>query len=186
MKRVILLLLSLGMAHTAYSQWTKQDSLNLKRILDGKEELRLNKKTVRDVDFGGVNDTLRASTHKSWMQPDETLPTVPYEPINEEPDTLGAEARPAEVSGAKITIEEMNIKLPKIEGIPLGRGVRLSKVTVTRVTDLTNPRSAGSSRSFLVKIGFSGLDFMSVFTRKFWERKERQNSQQTRQVLKSY
>lgn len=80
----------------------------------------------------------------------------------------------------------MNIKLPKIEGIPLGRGVRLSKVTVTRVTDLTNPRSAGSSRSFLVKIGFSGLDFMSVFTRKFWERKERQNSQQTRQVLKSY
>lgn len=183
MKRIILLLLFLGMAYIANAQWTKQDSLKLKRILDGKEELRLNEKVVNEIDLGGPNDGPRISTQKRWMQPDETLPTVPYEAVEEETDTLRAKTS----AGNRLDLlKKMDIKLPKVVGIPLGRGVKLDKVALTRVTGLAKLQVPGSVRSLQVEVRFSGLDFMSVFTKKFWKRKERQRTQQTKQVLRSY
>lgn len=183
MKRVILLLLSLGMAYMASAQWTKQDSLKLKRMLDGKEELRINKKTVNEVDLGGSNVAPKIATQKRWMQPDETLPTVPYEATHEETDTLRAKAlgrnQPA-------SLGSMDIKLPKVVGISLGRGVQLNEVSLTRVTGLGKLQVPCSARSLQVRFRFSGLDFMYIFTKKCWKWKERQRAEQTKQVLRSY
>ena len=183
MKHIIFLLLSLGIAHAACAQWTKQDSLKLKRMLDGKEELRLNKKAVNEIELGGVDDSPRISTDKRWMQPDETLPTVLYEAIGEETDTLRTKTSADDRS---VSFETLNIKLPKMAGIPLGREVRLNEVAITRVTGLAKLQVPGSARSLQVEFRFSGLDFMYVFTKKFWKRKERQRTQQTKQVLRSY
>ena len=42
MKRIVFLMLSLGMAVTLHAQWTAKDSVNLQRILNGKEDIKLN------------------------------------------------------------------------------------------------------------------------------------------------
>lgn len=183
MKRVILLLLSLGMAFVASAQWTKQDSLKLKRILDGKEEPRLNQKVVNEVDLGGSNDAPRISTQKRWMQPDETFPAVPYQAVDEEADTLRTKAA---IGEHPASLGSMGIKLPKIAGIPLGGGVQLNEIAITRVTGLPKLQVPGSARSLQVRFRFSGLDFMYIFTKKCWKLKERQRVQRTKEVLRSY
>lgn len=57
-----------------YAQWTAQDSIELRRLLEGNEEIKLNPKAVRQINFGGVSGTPRISEEKRWMLPDETLP----------------------------------------------------------------------------------------------------------------
>lgn len=183
MKRAILLLLSLGMASIANAQWTKQDSLKLKRILDGKEELRLNKKVISEIDLGGPDNAPKISTQKKWMQPDETLPAVPYEAINEETDTLRTKAA---MGKHPASLGSMGIELPKIVGIPLGGGVQLNEMAITRVTGLDKLQVPNSARSLQVRFRFSGLDFMYIFTKKCWKWKENQRVQRTKQVLRSY
>lgn len=42
MKRIVFLMPSLGMAVTLHAQWTAKDSVNLQRILNGKEDIKLN------------------------------------------------------------------------------------------------------------------------------------------------
>lgn len=59
---------------TCYAQWTRQDSLKLKRSLEGGEELRLNPEVVKLIDFGNTAGSPRMSSEKSWMLPDESMP----------------------------------------------------------------------------------------------------------------
>lgn len=56
-------------------QWTLQDSIYLKQILNGNGELKLNPEAVKKIDFGGLVGSPGISTEKSWMAPDETLPS---------------------------------------------------------------------------------------------------------------
>ena len=51
MKRIVFLMLSLGMAVTLHAQWTAKDSVNLQRILNGKEDIKLNMDAVKQIDF---------------------------------------------------------------------------------------------------------------------------------------
>ena len=59
---------------TCYAQWNKQDSLKLKRSLEGGEELKLNPEAVKLIDFGNSTGSPRMSSEKSWMLPDESMP----------------------------------------------------------------------------------------------------------------
>lgn len=49
MKRIVFLMLSLGMAVTLHAQWTAKDSVNLQRILNGKEDIKLNMDAVKQI-----------------------------------------------------------------------------------------------------------------------------------------
>lgn len=55
-------------------EWTAQDSLRLKKLLESDRELNLNPEAVKQIDFGNAAGTPRMSTEKSWMLPDESLP----------------------------------------------------------------------------------------------------------------
>lgn len=61
-----------------YSQvWTAQDSLHLKKILGSDHELKLNRDVVKEIEFGNVMPgTPKMSSEKSWLMPDETLPSA--------------------------------------------------------------------------------------------------------------
>lgn len=60
----------------ANAQWTAKDSLNLKRVLQGGEELKLNREAVKQIDLGKMMGAPRQSKEKNWLLPDESLPAV--------------------------------------------------------------------------------------------------------------
>lgn len=58
------------------AQWTANDSLNLKRILNGDIELKLNPDAVKQIDFGKAIGVPMQSKSKNWLLPDESLPSA--------------------------------------------------------------------------------------------------------------
>lgn len=61
----------------AYAQeWTAQDSLRLKKLLESDRELNLNPEALKRIDLGNGTGTPRMSKDKNWMLPDESLPQV--------------------------------------------------------------------------------------------------------------
>ena len=76
MKRTVFLMLSLGMAVTLHAQWTAKDSVNLQRILNGKEDIKLNMDAVKQIDFNSSPTVPKMSKERPGLRLDETLPQV--------------------------------------------------------------------------------------------------------------
>lgn len=76
MKRIVFLMLSLGMAVTLHAQWTAKDSVNLQRILNGKEDIKLNMDAVKQIDFNSSPTVPKMSKERPGLRLDESLPQV--------------------------------------------------------------------------------------------------------------
>ena len=63
-KRLFISAVSLLLTGVCYAQWSAQDSLKLQNLLEGSEELKLNPKAVKQIDFGGAVGTPRMSEEK--------------------------------------------------------------------------------------------------------------------------
>lgn len=74
MKRLILFLFVCSAVLKVSAQWTEKDSLNLKRILNGEGEIKLNPDAIKQIDLGRTKGTPKMSEEKNWALPDETLP----------------------------------------------------------------------------------------------------------------
>ena len=65
---------------TSQAQWEKEDSLRLKRMLEGKEEIKINEEAVKSIQFNFLpEEELHfqrpiASEEKSWMKFNTKLP----------------------------------------------------------------------------------------------------------------
>lgn len=57
-------------------KWTKEDSLKLKRLLEGHEEIKVNKDAVRRINLGNQQSAPLISEEKRWIAPDPTLPSA--------------------------------------------------------------------------------------------------------------
>lgn len=75
-KRLVTGLLVSLIALTVNAQWTTKDSLNLKRILSGEGEVKLNLDAVKQIDFGKAIGVPMQSKEKNWLLPDESLPSA--------------------------------------------------------------------------------------------------------------
>lgn len=75
-KRLVTGLLVSLITLAANAQWTTKDSLNLKRILSGEEEIKLNLDAVKQIDFGKAIGVPMQSKEKNWLLPDESLPSA--------------------------------------------------------------------------------------------------------------
>ena len=71
-----------------YAQWTKEDSLRLKKSLKEGEELKLNKEAVRQIDLNAGAANPRVYEEKRWMRFDKSLPRVISPSAVVESDTL--------------------------------------------------------------------------------------------------
>ena len=60
--------------------WTPQDSLRLRRLLDGEGELKLNPKALKELEQEPYMGKLRMSEEKQWMDFNTTLPEIPEVP----------------------------------------------------------------------------------------------------------
>lgn len=73
-KRLMTSVVSLLLTMVCHAQWSKQDSLQLQKLLKGSGELILNSDAVKLIDFDKTAGSPRMSSEKSWMLPDESLP----------------------------------------------------------------------------------------------------------------
>lgn len=76
MKRPVLLLATCLVSQLIYAQWTKQDSINLQRLLTGEKEIKLNPGVRNMIDFGKESNVPLSPKQNPGLKYDETLPAV--------------------------------------------------------------------------------------------------------------
>lgn len=143
-----------------YAQWTKEDSLRLKKLLENGEELKLNEEVVKQIKFKNERELPRMDMKKKWMRMDESLPRATPPSAMVELDSL---RKPVYTRLQKDTLRiTMVIKLPPPEGISLGNGVRVNGGL------------------------FTGLDLLQVFTKDFWQFRKKRMRADTMHALQNY
>lgn len=181
-----------------YAQWSKQDSVKLRKMLEADGELRLNRKALQAIDFSVGTTDPRISEEKRWLSPDESLPSVlpkavpvfslmPYTP------TTRYDWDPVFRKKIRITkdtwrgdpFSHLYARTGyKPNTINLGKGVT-GRGTLQRGADFVPPHVAVHCYGAAgVEIG--GLDLMLVFTKDFWDRKGKKRRARTLEVLKTY
>ena len=182
-KRLFISAVSLLLTGVCYAQWSAQDSLKLQKLLEGSEELKLNPKAVKQIDFGGAVGTPRMSEKKRWMLPDESLPEALPKPkvvLTLMPYKANTRYNWDPVYQKKIRVNKNT-----------WRGDSFYELCRQRFyTNRTRSRKANE-----IRIGengsvcggtISGLDLMAAFTKEFWSKTGRDNRIHTLEVLKTY
>ena len=204
-KRLFISAVSLLLTGVCYAQWSAQDSLKLQKLLEGSEELKLNPKAVKQIDFGGAVGTPRMSEEKRWMLPDESLPEALPKPkvvLTLMPYKANTRYNWDPVYQKKIRVNKNTwrgnpfYELTKLKIYtdwakrPLDAGPResIEQIEATglryMVTERANNMAVGSWRS----VGGGGIagDFMRPFTKDFWNRKAARRRARTLEVLRTY
>ena len=164
-------------------EWTKEDSLRLRQLLDSDQELNLNQDAVRQIDFGSAVGTPRMSVEKKWMLPDESLPEALPKPkvvLTLMPYKANTRYNWDPVYQKKIRVNKNT-----------WRGDSFYELCRQRFyTNRTRSRKANE-----IRIGenvsvcggtISGLDLMAAFTKEFWNKTGRDYRIHTLEVLKTY
>nr|WP_278704410.1 DUF4858 domain-containing protein [Bacteroides intestinalis] len=188
--------------------WTPQDSLRLRRLLDGEGEIKLNPEVLKEM---GVQEPLgkqQMSLERQWLDFDTILPEIPNTPkkkviLTLRPYTANTKYNWDPVYQKKIKIDKntwrgdpfYELKMLRIYSdwakTPLEKGIRKSidEIEATglryRVTERANNMAVGSWQGASGGSGFSG-DFMTPFTKEFWNVKGRKRRARTLEVLRAY
>ena len=167
--------------------WTPQDSLRLRRLLDGEGEIKLNPEVLKEM---GVQEPLgkqQMSLERQWLDFNTTLPEIPNTPkkkviLTLRPYTANTKYNWDPVYQKKIKIDKntwrgdpfYELKMLRIYSdwakTPLEKGIRKSidEIEATglryRVTERANNMAVGSWQGASGGSGFSG-DFMTPFLR---------------------
>ncbi|NCC10302.1 MAG: DUF4858 domain-containing protein [Bacteroidia bacterium] len=189
-------------------QWSVQDSLNLKRLLDGSEKLQLNKESIRQIDFGHNPMKQKLSAEKEWLLPDETLPTaLPKAKVTLTLHPYTAQTRydwdpiyQRQIHVTHRTWQESSSAGRWAELNPTNWKEKLRKGEVN--FRLLSERANGMSVSVpVMNVGrnlslghgvyinggvIGGLDLMLPFTKDFWDVKGRERRERTLELLKTY
>ena len=167
--------------------WTPQDSLRLRRLLDGEGEIKLNPEVLKEM---GVQEPLgkqQMSLERQWLDFNTTLPEIPNTPkkkviLTLRPYTANTKYNWDPVYQKKIKIDKntwrgdpfYELKMLRIYSdwakTPLEKGIRKSidEIEATgfryRVTERANNMAVGSWQGASGGSGFSG-DFMTPYKR---------------------
>ena len=188
--------------------WTPQDSLRLRRLLDGEGEIKLNPEVLKEM---GVQEPLgkqQMSLERQWLDFNTTLPEIPNTPkkkviLTLRPYTANTKYNWDPVYQKKIKIDKntwrgdpfYELKMLRVYSdwakTPLEKGIRKSidEIEATglryRVTERANNMAVGSWQGASGGSGFSG-DFMTPFTKELWNVKGRKRRARTLEVLRAY
>ena len=188
--------------------WTPQDSLRLRRLLDGEGEIKLNPEVLKEM---GVQEPLgkqQISMEKQWLDFNTTLPEIPNTPkkkvvLTLRPYTANTKYNWDPVYQKKIKIDKdtwrgdplYELKRLRIYSdwakTPLDKGLRKSmdEIEATgmryRMTERANNMAVGNWQGASGGLGFVG-DFMTPFTKEFWNVKGRKRRARTLEVLRAY
>ena len=188
--------------------WTPQDSLRLRRLLDGEGESKLNREGLKEMGVQEPRGKQQLSLERQWLDFNTTLPEIPNTPkkkviLTLRPYTANTKYNWDPVYQKKIKINKntwrgdsfYELKMLRIYSdwakTPLEKGIRKSidEIEATglryRVTERANNMAVGSWQGASGGSGFSG-DFMTPFTKEFWNVKGRKRRARTLEVLRAY
>lgn len=202
-KRLLISAVSLLLTVACYAQWTAQDSIKLQQLLNGSEEIKLNQKAVKQIDFGSaVNGTPRMSEEKNWMLPDESLPEalpkakfvlslMPYKGntrfnwdpvylkrIRMDKNTWRSDPHYA----LRQSLDEIRASGVRFQQF----GERANGMMVSTMVMGTPIPLFGGSGVYVNGNTIGGLDLMAVFTKDFWDKKGQERRERTLEVLRTY
>lgn len=188
--------------------WSVQDSINLKRLLNGSEELNLNKKSIRQIDFGDHPMEQKQSVEKDWLLPDETLPTaLPKAKVTLTLHPYTAQTRydwdPVYQRKINVTHRtwqegssaDLWAKLNPAKWKERLRNGELDFKLLSERAHMTIPSSPVFNQKNRLALGhegyftggaITGLDLMLLFTKDFWDVKGRERRERTLELLKTY
>lgn len=142
--------------------WTPEDSLRLRHLLEGDGEIKLNPHALKELErsFGQP----KASEEKSWLRFDETLPHTPTEKQKKarlvlRPYTGYTSYNWDPIRQCKIDIDKPTWQQNILRGI--------------------EQMAAGASAP-------SGHSFMAIFTKEFWNRNIKKRRAATLEALEAY
>ena len=204
-KRLFISAVSLLLTVVCYAQWSVQDSLKLQKLLESSEELKLNPKAVRQIDFGSAVGTPRMSEEK----PKVVLSLMPYKAntrfnwdpvyqkkIRVDKNTWRGDpfyeirqqrsytnwARNPMAKGIRKSLEEIQASGVRFRQLSeRANGMMVNSV----VMDSPIPLFGGSG-VYINGGTIGGLDLMAVFTKNFWDKKGRDRRERTLEVLRAY
>lgn len=201
-KRLWISAVTLLLTGVCYAQWTAQDSIRLKKLLEGSEELKLNPEAVKQIDFGSGVGAPRMSEEKKWLLPDESLPEALPKPkvvLTLFPYKATTRYNWDPVYQRKIKVDKdtwrsdpfykMRRGLEKIEAGKVRvrlLGERANGMMVNVVERNAPIPLFGGSGVYVNGGTIGGLDFMTVFTKDFWDKKGRECRERTLEVLRTY
>lgn len=161
-------------AFPLYAQeWTSQDSLRLRKLLDGEGEVKLNRELLKELETGGATGAPKAMTEKSWLDFNLTLPAVLRQEEPRKKVVLTLRPYTANTKYNWDPVYQKKIKVDK----DTWRGDRF--YALKQQTAKGWPQSGGG-------VGIGGLDLMLPFTRQFWDVKGRKRRARTLEVLRAY
>lgn len=214
-KRFVLLLLVCPVALVVHAQWTAKDSLKLNRVLNGHEEIKLNKNAIQQIDFSNMFGSPLEAKDKPGLRYDETLPEAlkkkkvvltlrPYnahtkynwDPVYQRKMKVGKDTWKTDFSATTYSNWAKS---------PMDKGIRgsLEEIEATGVhfrllSERANNMMVGAygiSPGGGIKLGrnvtiqggtIGGLDLMRIFEKDFWDVKGRERRERTLEVLKAY
>lgn len=216
MKRLMLFLLICPMVLLVHAQWTVKDSLNLNRLLKGKEEIKLNMDVVKQIDFDHLLGQPGMVKDKPGLKYDETLPQVLEKKkvvLTLHPYNARTKYNWDPVYQRKIKVEADTWQISFTEMMPSNwarniadKGIRRSLEEI-RATGLRENilgerangmmiRSYSTVPSVGMKVGnrgvtvnggaIGGLNLMGILEKDFWDKKGRTSRARTLEVLKAY
>ncbi|WP_270437929.1 DUF4858 domain-containing protein [Bacteroides bouchesdurhonensis] len=158
-------------------EWTSKDSLHVKKLLDGEQELILNPDAVKSIDFGNAAGTPRISKEKSWMHFDESLPQVLPKP--KVVLTLSPYTATTPYDWDPVYQKKIRVTKNTWRGDPF---YELRQLLYTKSSNI----SLGKGGVYISGGAIGGLDLMAMFTRDFWSKKRLETRDRTLEVLRTY
>ncbi|WP_455961045.1 DUF4858 domain-containing protein [Bacteroides bouchesdurhonensis] len=158
-------------------EWTSKDSLHVKKLLDGEQELILNPDAVKSIDFGNAAGTPRISKEKSWMHFDESLPRVLPKP--KVVLTLSPYTATTPYDWDPVYQKKIRVTKNTWRGDPF---YELRQLLYTKSSNI----SLGKGGVYISGGAIGGLDLMAMFTRDFWSKKRLETRDRTLEVLRTY
>lgn len=158
-------------------EWTSKDSLHVKKLFDGEQELILNPDVVKSIDFGNAARTPRMSKEKSWMHFDESLPQVLPKP--KVVLTLSPYTATTPYDWDPVYQKKIRVTKNTWRGDPF---YELRQLLYTKSSNI----SLGKGGVYISGGAIGGLDLMAMFTRDFWSKKRLETRDRTLEVLRKY
>ena len=204
-KRISLFLLLSSFYLFAQAQWTKKDSINLRRLLEGDGEIKLNPNALKQLKIGKVIGTPLYIDNESALKANETLPSVLPEKkkpvMTLMPYSANTKFNYDPIYQKKIDVRANTYKSNPFELLysltipsnwakhPFDGGYRKSLEEIEATGLRYNPLAARANNMAVgawESTGVSGHDFMTPFTKAFWDRKGRKRRARTLEVLSQY
>lgn len=175
----------LGSSCLHAQQWTKQDSLKLRKLLDGDGELMLNPDAVNSIRFeSSPLGKPMISTDSPVLKFNEELPELPFD-RNELRKVLTLRPYSAFTKRSedpiydKMRAERGREITMRVTSVKIYDSFRLGNATVNGILG-RKPNAVRPEKGFnYAGAAIGGLDLMAPFTKKFWQRKVKATSWRT-------